>query len=78
MNLTLLIYSVLSLLISEITATALTYKLGSSEKACFYAVTKKEAEKIAFYFAVRLPKLPAAFTFLNTNEIQTGSIRRLL
>lgn len=53
MKFTLLVCSLLSLLVSEAAATALTYKLGSSEKACFYAVTKKEAEKIAFYFAVR-------------------------
>lgn len=37
---------------SQVAATALTYKLGAHEKACFYATTEKDVEKIAFYFAV--------------------------
>lgn len=48
-----IIFGLLSWLVSQAAATALTYKLGSSEKACFYAVTKKETEKIAFYFVVQ-------------------------
>ena len=55
MKFTPLIFSLLACLISEAAATALTFKLPANEKACFYAVTKKEAEKIAFYFAVRPP-----------------------
>lgn len=40
-------------LVSDAAATALTYKLSANEKACFYADTKTENQKIAFYFAVR-------------------------
>jgi hypothetical protein len=36
-------------------ATALTYKVDASEKACFYADVPKQDTKIAFYFAVRIP-----------------------
>ncbi|SPN98879.1 related to ERP2 - p24 protein involved in membrane trafficking [Cephalotrichum gorgonifer] len=50
---TLLIFSLLACLVSEAAATALTFKLASGEKSCFYAVAKKETEKIAFYFAVQ-------------------------
>lgn len=53
MKLTLLIFSLLACLVSEAIATALTFKLPANDKACFYAVTKNNAEKIAFYFAVR-------------------------
>lgn len=42
-------------LASQAAATALTYKLVANEKACFFATTHKANEKIAFYFAVRLP-----------------------
>jgi len=52
MKLPLILYSVLGWLIAEASATALTYKLGANEKACFYTVTKNKGEKIAFYFAV--------------------------
>ncbi|CAH0059009.1 unnamed protein product [Clonostachys solani] len=40
-------------LLSDATATALTYQLSAHERACFYAQTKKEGEKVAFYFAVQ-------------------------
>jgi hypothetical protein len=52
MELSLLICGLLASLVSQAAATALTYKLYSTEKACFYTTTKKEGEKIAFYFAV--------------------------
>ncbi|KAI3550207.1 emp24/gp25L/p24 family/GOLD [Colletotrichum costaricense] len=39
--------------VSQVAATALTYKLHANEKACFYAKTQKDNEKIAFYFAVQ-------------------------
>lgn len=54
MKLTLLIFSLLACLVSEAAATALTFKLPANEQACYFATTKK-TEKIAFYFAVRLP-----------------------
>lgn len=34
-------------------ATSLTYRLDAHEKACFYADTQRDKEKVAFYFAVR-------------------------
>ena len=56
MRLQLILAGLLGCLISNVAATALTYKLDANEKACFYATTKKEAEKIAFYFAVSMPR----------------------
>lgn len=43
---------VIACLATNVVATALTYKLDANEKACFYTETKKDNEKIAFYFAV--------------------------
>lgn len=43
----------LSLAVSTVSATALTYKVGANEKACFFASTERVDSKIAFYFAVR-------------------------
>ncbi|AEO56820.1 hypothetical protein MYCTH_2302160 [Thermothelomyces thermophilus ATCC 42464] len=37
----------------QATATALTYKIGANEEACFYSATQHKDEKIAFYFAVQ-------------------------
>lgn len=42
----------LSLAVSTVSATALTYKLGANEKACFFADVDRADAKIAFYFAV--------------------------
>ncbi|KAH6893284.1 emp24/gp25L/p24 family/GOLD-domain-containing protein [Thelonectria olida] len=53
MRLTTLFAGLVACLVTDVTATALTYKLSANEKACFYATTKKEGEKIAFYFAVQ-------------------------
>jgi hypothetical protein len=39
--------------ISGVYSTALTYKLGASEKACFFANVDRQNAKVAFYFAVR-------------------------
>lgn len=52
MRLPTLVAGLMALMASNVAATALTYKLGANEKACFYASTKNENEKIAFYFAV--------------------------
>lgn len=52
MKLSTLAYGLFALLASEVSATALTYKLTANEKACFYANNKNKGEKIAFYFAV--------------------------
>lgn len=46
-------YGLFALLVSHVSATALTYKLLANEKACFYANNKDKFHKIAFYFAVR-------------------------
>ncbi|PSS23307.1 hypothetical protein M430DRAFT_136103 [Amorphotheca resinae ATCC 22711] len=36
-----------------VSATALTYKLGANEKACFYSWVENKGAKVAFYFAVQ-------------------------
>ncbi|KAK3050649.1 hypothetical protein LTS18_012549, partial [Coniosporium uncinatum] len=51
MQLALLLSSLLALLASNVSATALTYKLAANEKQCFFAKTEQQAAKIAFYFA---------------------------
>ncbi|KAI1765908.1 emp24/gp25L/p24 family/GOLD-domain-containing protein [Hypoxylon sp. FL1150] len=38
---------------SLVSATALTYKIGANEKACFFAAPEKKGSKVAFYFAVQ-------------------------
>ncbi|OAD01580.1 hypothetical protein MUCCIDRAFT_146649 [Mucor lusitanicus CBS 277.49] len=43
----------LSLLPCAVQATALTYKVGSKEKACFYVWNDKPGKKVGFYFAVQ-------------------------
>ncbi|KAF7558040.1 hypothetical protein G7046_g5900 [Stylonectria norvegica] len=53
MRLPTLLAGLIACLATDVTATALTYKLSANEKACFYTTTKKESEKIAFYFAVQ-------------------------
>jgi hypothetical protein len=52
MRLPTLVAGLMALMATNVAATALTYKLTANEKACFYATTKNENEKIAFYFAV--------------------------
>jgi len=47
------ILSLLGLLTSYATGTALTYKLVPNEKECFYAHVDKQGAKVAFYFAVQ-------------------------
>lgn len=43
----------LSVLPRAAQATALTYKVGSKEKACFYVWNDRPNKKVGFYFAVR-------------------------
>jgi hypothetical protein len=38
--------------LTGVSATALTYKLGANEKACFFTNADNMGQKIAFYFAV--------------------------
>lgn len=52
MRLTTLLAGLLAFLISNVSATALTYNLAAHEKACFYAEASQVGEKMAFYFAV--------------------------
>jgi hypothetical protein len=54
MRLSTLVAGLFAGLVTNVAATALTYKLDANEKACFHTTTKKEGEKIAFYFAVSL------------------------
>ncbi|TEA21299.1 putative membrane protein [Colletotrichum sidae] len=53
MRLTAVACGILACFVSQVAATALTYKIHANEKACFYAKTQKENEKVAFYFAVQ-------------------------
>ena len=46
-------FSLLGLLVSYVSATALTYKLAPNERECFYTYVDKKDAKIAFYFAVQ-------------------------
>ncbi|KAM6512515.1 hypothetical protein FSOLCH5_010226 [Fusarium solani] len=41
MRLPTLLAGLFACLITDVAATALTYKLGANEKACFYTATKK-------------------------------------
>jgi hypothetical protein len=53
---------------SLVSATALTYKLDANERACFFTQVQHKGTKVAFYFAVRVPRAscpqigPAIFT----------------
>lgn len=40
--------------LTYVSATALTYLLDASEKACFYSYVDSPPAKIAFYFAVSI------------------------
>ncbi|TLD19642.1 hypothetical protein PspLS_09502 [Pyricularia sp. CBS 133598] len=53
MQLLLFTYGLFAWFAAQAAATALTYKLHASEKACFYTAGKTKGEKIAFYFAVQ-------------------------
>jgi len=46
-----------------VSATALTYKLGAHEKACFYSNVENKGAKIAFYFAVGGLQLAAVIEY---------------
>lgn len=52
MKLLLTICSLLATIVTSVSATALTYKLAGSERACFFAHAPTAGAKIAFYFAV--------------------------
>ena len=54
-----LLAGLIAFLVTNVAATALTYNLLAHEKACFYAQTKNDNEKVAFYFAVSSPPLLA-------------------
>ena len=45
--------SLLGLLTSLASSTALTYRLAPNEKECFYTHVEKKDAKVAFYFAVQ-------------------------
>lgn len=61
-----LVSGLLGLFATNVAATALTYNVEAHEKACFYADTKKDNEKVAFYFAVsrNRPSIARAASFL--------------
>lgn len=60
MKLTLLSVGLFAYFASLVSATALTYKIGANEKACFFAAPEKKGSKVAFYFAV----CPSAIQYL--------------
>lgn len=47
----------LSLLVTQVATTALTYKIAPNEVQCFYTYADKQYSKVAFYFAVSSPFL---------------------
>jgi len=49
-----MIFGLLALTVSTVYGTALTYKLGASERACFFTNIEIAQAKVAFYFAVGL------------------------
>lgn len=53
MRLQALVIGLLATLVSTVSATALTYQVEASEKACFYINVDQMNSKLAFYFAVR-------------------------
>ncbi|KIW99271.1 uncharacterized protein Z519_00934 [Cladophialophora bantiana CBS 173.52] len=48
-----ILLSLLALAVARVCSTALTYKLGANEKACFFSNVERQGAKIAFYFAVQ-------------------------
>lgn len=46
----------LSLLVTQVASTALTYKIAPNEVQCFYTFADKQYSKVAFYFAVSSPR----------------------
>ncbi|MCJ1310704.1 Transmembrane emp24 domain-containing protein 3 [Agyrium rufum] len=53
MRLVFTLYGLLACCLSLATATALTYQLAPSEKACFFTWVDQKNAKVAFYFAVQ-------------------------
>jgi hypothetical protein len=53
MRLATLVIGLLAAFVSNVTATALTYKLEANEKACFHSYVDQANSKVAFYFAVQ-------------------------
>lgn len=70
MRLATLAIGLLATFVSNVTATALTYKLEANEKACFHSNVDHTNSKVAFYFAVRLPYFPFLFLFVLRGEHQ--------
>lgn len=54
MRLATFVIGLLAAFVSNVTATALTYKLEANEKACFHSYVDHANSKVAFYFAVRM------------------------
>ncbi len=64
------ILMLLLVFIASCHAMTVTYRMQPNERACFYVLTRKADEKLAFYYAVRL----AFFGALTTK----GSIGRFV
>ncbi len=61
----LLLLGLLGYLTQHVSATALTYKLAPSEKACFFTYVEQKGAKVAFYFAVGVAR-PQYYRVANT------------
>ena len=68
-----IVLGLLALAVSRAYGTALTYKLGASERACFFTNIEIAQAKIAFYFAVGHPPY---FVISRVNQACTGTIGR--
>lgn len=71
-----MLLGLLALTVSTVSGTALTYKLGASEKACFFSNIEVAQAKIAFYFAVCSRHV--AFLISSLIISASGPIRRLV
>lgn len=71
-----MLLGLLALTVSTVSGTALTYKLGASEKACFFSNIEVAQAKIAFYFAVCSRHVAISHIF--ADHFCLGPIRRLV
>lgn len=70
--------SLLGLLTSLASSTALTYRLAPNEKECFYTHVEKKDAKVAFYFAVQaggsFDGIPTSLIAASTSNEERESI----
>lgn len=71
-----MVFGLLALAVSSAYGTALTYKLGASEKACFFSNIEIAQAKIAFYFAVSAPHSDTPDVSSDTFSIRSNRAAR--